>query len=132
MPLAHNLDELIHRYGGAIAAGAESVLVPRHRPGNPLPDLSSIEQCRSAATGTPFKFYPSQKEKVARVIAGLKAKGRVWMVCDCGTDVDLHRKANGFKIVAHLAEQIDIARGPVDRHPQLSTISQDCDRRCCG
>ena len=54
MPLARDLNVLIHRYGGAIAAGAEAVLVPRHKPGDPLPDLSAIEACRSNAAGRPF------------------------------------------------------------------------------
>ncbi len=84
MPLARDLNELIHRYGGAIAAGAESVLLPRHSPGGLLPDLSAIEKCRSKATGKPFTFYPSQREKVAGALAGLKAKSRVWMVCEMG------------------------------------------------
>ena len=30
-------------------------------------------------------FYPSQREKIAGALAGLKAKSRVWMICDCGT-----------------------------------------------
>src|ERR1700712_481084 len=85
MPLARDLNELIQKYGTAIAAGTESVLVPRHKPGAPLPDLSSMEACRTAATGSPFTFIPSQREKVAGALAGLKAKGRVWMVSDCGT-----------------------------------------------
>ena len=84
MPLARDLNDLIHRYGGAIAAGAESVLHPRHSPGGLLPDLSAIEKCRSKATGKPFMFYPSQQEKIAGTLAGLKAKGRVWMVCEMG------------------------------------------------
>lgn len=77
MPLASDLNELIHRYGGAIAHAAESVLIPRHTAGVPLPDLSEIETCRSAATDRPFTFYPSQREKIAGTLAGLKAKGRV-------------------------------------------------------
>ncbi|MEI6232898.1 MAG: DEAD/DEAH box helicase [Planctomycetota bacterium] len=84
MPLARDLNDLIHKYGGAIAAGAESVLIPRHRPDSPLPDLSSIENCRSQQCGKPFTFYPSQKEKIAGALAGLRAKGRVWMVCEMG------------------------------------------------
>ena len=75
MPLARDLNDLIHRYGGAIAAGAESVPHPRHSPGGLLPDLSAIEKCRSKATGKPFTFYPSQQEKVAGTLAGLKANG---------------------------------------------------------
>ncbi len=39
MPLARDLNELIHRFGGAIAAGAESILIPRHKPADPLPRL---------------------------------------------------------------------------------------------
>src|SRR5262245_12851296 len=85
MPLARDLNDLIHRYGGAIAQAAEAVLQPRHTPSAPLPDLSALEPCRTAATGEPFTFYPTQREKVAGALAGLKAHGRVWMVCDCGT-----------------------------------------------
>ncbi len=85
MPLARDLNDLIHRYGGAIAAGAEAVLHPRHRPGCQLPDLSEVENCRSKAAGSPFTFYPSQREKIAGALAGLKEKGRVWLICDCGT-----------------------------------------------
>ena len=85
MPLAHDLNELIHRYGGAIAAGAEAVLQPRHKPSDQLPDLAPVEACRSQAAGRPFTFYPSQREKIAGALAGLKANGRVWMICDCGT-----------------------------------------------
>ena len=84
MPLARDLNDLIHKYGGAIASAAESVLIPRHRPDSPLPDLSPIERCRSQQAGKPFQFYPSQKEKIAGALAGLKAKGRVWMVCEMG------------------------------------------------
>ena len=85
MPLARDLNELIQKYGSVIAAGAESVLVPRHKPGAPLPDLSAVEACRTAATGRPFEFYPSQREKIAGALAGLKAKKRVWMILDCGS-----------------------------------------------
>ncbi|MEI6233995.1 MAG: hypothetical protein WCT04_13145 [Planctomycetota bacterium] len=85
LKLASNLDDLIHRFGGAIAAGAEAVLQPRHKPSDQLPDLTAVEACRSKAAGRPFTFYPSQREKVAGALAGLKAKGRVWMICDCGT-----------------------------------------------
>ena len=85
MPLARDLNELIHRYGGAIAAGAEAVLHPRHKPSDQLPDLAPVETCRSKAASRPFTFYPSQLEKIAGALAGLKAKGRVWMICDCGT-----------------------------------------------
>ena len=101
MPLARDLNDLIHKYGGAIASAAESVLIPRHRPGKPLPDLSSIEQCRSEATCTPFKFYPSQKEKVAGVLAGLKTKGRVWMVCDCGSGKSPMSLAAAWSLLHH-------------------------------
>ena len=85
MPLARDLNDLIQTYGSAIAAGAESMLVPRHTPGDPLPDLSAIEACRATASGRPFTFYPSQREKVAGALAGLKAKGRVWLISECGT-----------------------------------------------
>ena len=36
MPLARDLNELIHRYRAAIAAGAEAVLRPHHTPGSAL------------------------------------------------------------------------------------------------
>jgi hypothetical protein len=85
MQLARDLNDLIHRYGGAIASGAEAVLKPRHCPGVPLPDLSTIEACRTEQSGKPFTFYPSQREKIAGALAGLKAQSRVWMICECGT-----------------------------------------------
>ena len=37
MPLARDLNDLIQRYGGAIASAAEAVLKPRHNSGDPLP-----------------------------------------------------------------------------------------------
>ncbi len=46
--------------------------------------MSAVETCRTKATGKPFQFYPSQREKIAGALAGLKAKGRVWMVCEMG------------------------------------------------
>ena len=84
MPLARDLNDLIHRYGGAIAHAVESVLQPRHKSGDSLPDLSALEECRTKASGKPFTFYPSQREKIAGALTGLKAKGRVWMVCEMG------------------------------------------------
>ena len=51
MRLARDLNDLIHRYGGAIAQAAEAVLKPRHSPSDPLPNLSVIESCRSDVTG---------------------------------------------------------------------------------
>ncbi len=66
--------------GSALWSAIEDATV-----GDPMPDLSPVEACRSSATGRPFTFYPSQHEKIAGVLAGLKAKGRVWMVCDCGS-----------------------------------------------
>ena len=84
MPLAKDLAGLIHRYGAAIAASAEAVLNPRHKPGDPLPDLSDLECCRTEQSGHPFQFFPSQYEKVAGALAGIKAKGRVWMICEMG------------------------------------------------
>src|SRR5688572_28654992 len=84
MPLARDLSDLIHRYGSAMAAGAESVLLPRHKPGDVLPNLSLLEECRSKHSGQPFQFYPSQTEKIAGTLCGLKAVQRVWMVCEMG------------------------------------------------
>jgi hypothetical protein len=101
MPLARDLNDLIHRYGGAIAAGAESVLLPRHSLGGLLPDLSTLEACRSTATDRTFTFYPSQREKVAGVLAGLKAKGRVWMVCDCGSGKSPMSLAAAWTLLKH-------------------------------
>ena len=103
MPLARDLNELILKYGFAIAAGAESVLVPRHKPGAPLPDLTPIEACRTTATGRPFTFYPSQREKIAGALAGLKAKGRAWMVCDCGTGKTPMSLATAWALLHHRA-----------------------------
>jgi hypothetical protein len=34
--------------------------------------------------GKPFMFYPSQQQKIAGALAGLKAKSRVWMICEMG------------------------------------------------
>src|ERR1043165_4892021 len=84
MPLAKNLNDLIHRFGGAIAHSAEAVLQPRHNPGDPLPDLSELETCRSAVPCRPFSFCESQRKTFAGVLAGLKATRRVWLVADCG------------------------------------------------
>jgi hypothetical protein len=45
MNLAHDLNELIAKYGPAMAASAEQALQPLHRPGHdPLPDLGPMEQ----------------------------------------------------------------------------------------
>ena len=82
--LATDLTELIHRYGGAIASAAEAVLNPRHKPGDPVPDLSEIESCRTKQSGLPFSFFPSQREKVAGALAGLKAMRRVFMIAEMG------------------------------------------------
>ena len=101
MPLACDLNDLIYRFGGPIAAAAESVLIPRHRPGNPLPDLTPIEACRSTQTGKPFTFYPSQREKVAGALAGLKSKGRVWMICDCGAGKSPMSLAAAWSLLHH-------------------------------
>ena len=103
MPLARDLNELIHRYGGAIAAGAEAVLQPRHKPCDQLPDLTAVEACRSKASHRPFTFYPSQREKVAGALAGLKAKGRVWMICDCGTGKTAMSLATAWSLLKHRA-----------------------------
>ncbi len=107
MPLAKDLNDLIHRYGGAIAAAAESVLQPRHRPGDPLPDLTDIEKCRSVSTGKPFHFFVSQKEKIAGALAGLKAHGRVWMVCDCGSGKSPMSLAAAWSLLKKKAVQDD-------------------------
>ncbi|MDB6097633.1 MAG: hypothetical protein JWN58_336, partial [Gammaproteobacteria bacterium] len=72
MHLARDLNDLIHRYGD-IANAAEAVLLPRHTPGEQLPDLTAIEVCRSQQCSKPFTFYPSQREKIAGALAGLKA-----------------------------------------------------------
>jgi len=84
MPLANDLTGLIHRFGSAMAAAADSVLIPRHKPTDALPDLHLLEQCRSKQTGQPFTFFPSQSQKIAGALAGLKNTRRVWMVCEMG------------------------------------------------
>ncbi len=101
MPLARDLNDLIHRFGGAIAAGAESVLIPRHKPTDPLPDLSAIETCRTKATGKSFQFYPSQREKIAGALAGLKAKSRVWLVCEMGCGKSPMSLAAAWSLLKH-------------------------------
>lgn len=101
MPLAKDLNDLIHRYGSAIASAAESVLIPRHVPGNPLPDLSAIEACRSTQTGKLFRLYPSQKEKIAGALAGLKAKRRAWMICEMGCGKSPMSIATAWLLLKH-------------------------------
>ena len=103
MPLARDLNDLIHRYGGAIAKAAESVLLPRHTPGDPLPDLSAIEACRTQQCGKPFTFYPSQRVKIAGALAGLKAKGRVWMICEMGCGKSPMSLAAAWSLLKHLS-----------------------------
>ncbi|HLX62279.1 MAG TPA: hypothetical protein VKX17_13450 [Planctomycetota bacterium] len=103
MPLARDLNDLIHRYGGAIATAAESVLIPRHVPGNPLPDLSAIEACRSTQTGKLFTFYSSQREKIAGALAGLKAKGRVWLIAEMGSGKSPMSLAAAWSLLKHRA-----------------------------
>jgi len=101
MRLACDLNELIHRYGSAIARAAESVLLPRHTPGAPLPDLLPIEASRTAATGRPFTFYPSQREKITGALAGLKAKSRVWMICEMGCGKSPMSLAAAWSLLKH-------------------------------
>lgn len=101
MPLARDLNELIHRHGGAIAHAAESVLIPRHRPGSSIPDLTAVEACRSKAGNKPFNFYPNKREKIAGALAGLKSKGRVWMICDCETGKTAMSLAIAWSLLKH-------------------------------
>src|SRR5436305_1412878 len=84
MRLASDLAGLIQRFGPAMASAAEAILVPRHKPGDPLPDLSLLEECRTNNCGQKFQFYPSQVEKVAGTLEGLKTKQRVFQVCEMG------------------------------------------------
>ena len=101
MPLAKDLNDLIHRFGGAIASAAESVLIPRHKPGAALPNLSEIEACRAVATGRPFTFYSSHREKIAGALAGLKAKGRVWLIAEMGAGKSPMSLAAAWSLLKH-------------------------------
>ena len=84
MQLAKDLADLIHRYGPAMAAAAEAVLIPRYKSDDPRPDLSPLEACRTRNSGKPFQFYSSQIEKIAGTVAGLKSIQRVFQVCEMG------------------------------------------------
>jgi hypothetical protein len=101
MPLARDLNELLQKYGSAIAKSAESVLVPHHKSGAPLPDLSELEAYRSTATGRPFKFFDSQRETIAGALAGLHVRKRVWMVADCGTGKSAMSLATAWALLKH-------------------------------
>ena len=101
MQLAKDLSDLIHRYGSAMATAAEAVLNPRHKPGMPLPDLSQLEQCRSNNSGQSFQFYPSQAEKIAGGLAGLKAVRRAWLICEMGTGKSAMSLAIAWLLLRH-------------------------------
>jgi len=84
-PLANDLQDFLARYGKALAGTAERKLVPLHRPGvDAAPDLERIELHRSKMQGKRFQFFPSQKEKIAGAVQGLKQHKTVMFVCDCG------------------------------------------------
>ncbi len=127
MPLARDLNDLIHRYGGEFAQGAEAVLKPRHNPDAPLPDLSAIEACRADAAGRPFTFYPSQRQKIAGALAGLKAKSRVWMICDCGTGKTAMSLATAWALLLrHPFRLLVMCPGHIVRNRIAAAISYSC------
>lgn len=83
--LAKDLNELITKYGPAMAGAAERVLQPLHKPGDQLPDLSEVERCRTRRSGVPFAFFPSQREKIAAMLHGLNRYGRAWLIAEMGS-----------------------------------------------
>lgn len=84
-PLARDLQDFLARYGKALAGTAERKLVPLHRPGiDAAPDLERIELHRSKMQGKRFQFFPSQKEKIAGAVQGLKNHSSVMFICEMG------------------------------------------------
>lgn len=84
-PLAHDLQDFLARYGKALAGTAERKLVPLHRPGvDALPDLERIELHRSKMQGKRFQLFPSQKEKIAGAVQGMKKHSSVMFICEMG------------------------------------------------
>ena len=84
-PLAHDLQDFLARYGKALAGTAERKLVPLYRPGvDALPDLERIELHRSKMQGKRFQLFPSQKEKIAGAVQGMKKHSSVMFICEMG------------------------------------------------
>lgn len=84
--IAKDLNELIARYGTAMAHAAEQSLAPLHRPGHDaLPDLAAIESNRTRLSGSKFSYFPSQREKIAAAVKGLSRYRRVWLIAEMGS-----------------------------------------------
>ena len=84
-PLAKDLQDFLAKYGKALAGTAERKLVPLHRPGiDAAPDLEKIELHRSKMQGKRFQFFPSQKEKIAGAVQGLRRHSSVMFICEMG------------------------------------------------
>lgn len=85
MQLAQDLNELVTKFGPAMAQVLEHELVPMHRPGtNTLPDLRVLERNRTQNQGKRFEFFPSQRHKIAGMLAGLKIARYSWEICGMG------------------------------------------------
>ncbi|MBI3832494.1 MAG: DEAD/DEAH box helicase [Planctomycetes bacterium] len=84
MPLAQDLNELIRKFGMAMATAAEKVLHPVHVPGDAEPDLAPIEANRTNLSKRPFKLFPSQRVKIAAMVKGMARYKRLWLVAEMG------------------------------------------------
>lgn len=116
MTLARDLNELISPLRRRDCSGRGIGTDSAPCPGNPLPDLSTIEACRSQATGAAFKFYPRQLEKIAGTLAGLKAKSRVWMACEMGCGKSPMSLAAAWTLLKHRSFRLLVmCPGPIVR-----------------
>jgi hypothetical protein len=85
MKLATDLNDLIGRYGHAMASAADKYLTPYCIPGQArVPDLSAVERNRRRLTRKNFSFFPSQMEKITATLEGLKRYGRAWLIAEMG------------------------------------------------
>lgn len=100
--LAVDLNDLIAKYGAAMADAAESVLTPLFDPTkDALPDLSELEACRTRAVGKQFNFFNSQKLKIAGCLASMKRDRVVWPIWEMGTGKSCCSLAMGWLKFKH-------------------------------
>jgi len=89
--LATDLNDLIQKFGPAMAAAAESAIKPVHDPANPTQEarniwaaLAAVEKNRTLFAKRTFRYFDSQAHKIAAIVMELRRFQRGWMVCEMG------------------------------------------------
>jgi len=85
LKLAKDLNELIRKYGPAMAVSAEAALKPLHDPAvHAELDFSVVEANRSRMFGKPFRYFPSQRSKMTALVKGYSTHRRLWLIAEPG------------------------------------------------